>query len=180
MTWSAERVTNALRMAALAHQGQTVPGTNLPYLLHLSQVLSEVAAAVDAEPSDDAETSVLCAVLHDIVEDTATTRDEVADRFGDVVAAGVEALSKDPTLPKSAAMTDSLARIRAQPKAVWKVKLADRITNLQPPPPHWSRQKALRYREEAKEILAALGPASPYLESRLAARINQYEDHLPQ
>jgi len=40
------------------------------------------------------------------------------------------------------------------------VKLADAITNLQPPPVHWSREKRARYREEAIEIYSALKDAS--------------------
>ena len=45
MTWSPENVVRAWRVAAKAHQGQTLPGSDLPYLLHLAQVMTEVAAA---------------------------------------------------------------------------------------------------------------------------------------
>ena len=177
--WQAERVTQALRFAAVAHTGQQVPGTDLPYLLHLTQVMSEVAAALQLEPADDGELSLLCAVLHDCVEDTEVTVEEVASRFGDAVAAGVAALSKDPSLPKAERMADSLRRIRDEPMAVWKVKLADRITNLQRPPAHWSRDKATRYRHEAQQILDALGDASPRLAHRLRTRIDAYGALMP-
>ncbi|WP_373541223.1 hypothetical protein [Chamaesiphon sp.] len=54
------------------------------------------------------------------------------------------------------------------------VKLADRITNLQPPPIHWTSAKILQYRDEAIEIHTHLQLASPFLASRLAAKIQNY------
>ena len=159
--------------------GQTFPGTPLPYLLHLTQVAAEVQTALLSEPAEDGELSVLCAILHDTLEDTPITRKEVVAAFGEAVAAGVTALTKAPGLPKPAAMADSLVRIRMQPMAVWKVKLADRITNLQAPPYYWSHAKALRYQAEAGTILTALSDASPVLAARLAVRIALYTDLLP-
>ncbi|MEM8891118.1 MAG: bifunctional (p)ppGpp synthetase/guanosine-3',5'-bis(diphosphate) 3'-pyrophosphohydrolase, partial [Bacteroidota bacterium] len=57
----------------------------------------------------------------------------------------------------------------ASEKEAGIVKLADRITNLQGPPYHWSKEKAASYREEAKLILDSLKGKNAYLESRLAA-----------
>lgn len=176
---SGDAIAQALRFAAEAHAGQTVPGTRLPYLLHLAQVMSEVQAALLVEPAEDGELSVLCAILHDVVEDTAVTVAEVAARFGAEVAAGVAALTKDGRLAKSARMADSLARIRRQPKAVWKVKLADRITNLQPPPAHWPRDRCVRYLAEAGGILEALGDASPVLARRFEEKMRAYPGFMP-
>jgi len=62
----------------------------------------------------------------------------------------------------------------AQPPQVAMVKLADRITNLEPPPPKWTLEKRIAYLEEAKAILAALTGTSPWLERRLAAKIAEY------
>lgn len=47
------------------------------------------------------------------------------------------------------------------------VKMADRITNLQPPPKHWTPEKISRYREEACQIHQALKGACSYLAARL-------------
>lgn len=54
------------------------------------------------------------------------------------------------------------------------MKLADRITNLAPPPVGWTREKCAAYRDEAAEIVAALGQASAMLAARLRARIEAY------
>lgn len=167
----------ALRFAAERHRGQRVPGTELPYLVHVTSVTAEVIAALPATPGLDAELAVPCALLHDTIEDTDATFEDVAAAFGAEVAEGVRALSKDAALPKADRMADSLRRIRARPHAVWAVKLADRITNLAPPPAGWSRDKCRAYRDEAIAIADALGAASPALDARIRARIAAYAAH---
>lgn len=176
MIWSPEAYLAAWRFAQRAHLGQTVPGTEISYLAHIGAVAMEITAAL-ARRDDvaDPDLAVQCALLHDVVEDTEVELAELAARFGDRVAAGVAALTKDPgSGDKAAQMTDSLARIRQQPPEIWMVKLADRITNLAPPPAHWSTDKIERYRREAEAILAALGQACPVLGPRLAQKIAAY------
>lgn len=160
--------------AAEAHRGQTVPGTDLPYLVHIGAVAMEVLLAHAQEPLADPVLAVQCALLHDTVEDCGVDPAELERRFGSAVAAGVSALSKRKDLPKPAAMADSLARIQAQPKEIWGVKLADRITNLQPPPAHWSAAKRATYREEVRIILKELGAGHAALAERLAKKIESY------
>jgi (p)ppGpp synthase/HD superfamily hydrolase len=176
--WDPELYVDALRFAAIRHRGQVVPGGDLPYLLHVTSVTAEVIAALERERFADPDLAVQCALLHDVVEDTGTAVDEIAARFGHKVADGVAALSKDGALPKPERMADSLRRIRAQPHEVWIVKLADRITNLAPPPPGWTAEKRAGYRDEAGEILRALAEASVYLADRLAARIARYQEFI--
>lgn len=169
-----DRYTAALRFAAAAHRGQTLPGSDLPYLVHVVTVAAEVIAALAVEHRNHPDLAVQCALLHDTVEDTAVTLDEVRKRFGDAVAAGVAALSKDPALPKGEQMRDSLDRIREQPHEIWMVKLADRVTNLARPPGYWTDPKRRAYREEAMIIGERLGEASAVLSGRLAERIDGY------
>lgn len=175
-TWSQESYLRAYRFAATAHQGQRVAGTDFPYLMHFSFVSMEVIAALRDEPGQDGELAVQCALLHDVIEDSGVTYEQVAREFGPAIAAGVLALSKDPALPKTEQMADSLRRIRQQPHEVWMVKLADRITNLQPPPAYWTREKIIAYHAEALQILEALGEASPSLAARLRQKIDAYAD----
>ncbi|MEI7772357.1 MAG: HD domain-containing protein [Chloroflexales bacterium] len=172
--WSQDRYLAAYHFAARAHRGQIYPGTDLPYIMHLAFVSMEVIAALRDGPGRDGDLAVQCALLHDVVEDTRVGYAEIAAAFGAAVADGVLALTKDAALPKAAQMADSLRRIRLQPPEVWMVKLADRITNLQPPPAHWTPAKALRYRDEAEQIYAALADASPALAARLRAKIAGY------
>ena len=173
--FSPDRYIDAMRFAAAAHQAQTEQGSDLPYFVHVVAVAAEVIATLSDHAGIDADLAVTCALLHDTVEDTKVTLDELRARFGDAVAAGVDALSKNKQLPtKQEQMGDSLRRIQQQPREIAIVKLADRITNMAAPPAHWSKAKRTAYREEAQMIVDALGDASPVLAARLRARIAAY------
>jgi (p)ppGpp synthase/HD superfamily hydrolase len=172
--WSQEQYLHTYLYAAKAHQGQLIPGSVLPYIIHPGLVCMEIIAALRVESGHHEALAVQCALLHDAIEDTPVTYAQLTSTFGEAVADGVQALSKDPTLPKDQRMDDSLRRIRLQPVEIWMVKLADRITNLQPPPPHWNHEKIACYREEARQILDILGSASPFLADRLADKIENY------
>lgn len=161
--WNPDLFQAAWRFAASAHNGQLVPGTNLPYLTHIGWVVAEVMACPEAD-----DLAIACAVLHDTLEDTKTTFEQLREAFGPAVADGVQALTKIDT------MADSLRRIRLQPPQVWMVKLADRITNLQPAPAHWKPAKREAYREEAERILQELGAAHAELAERLRKKIAAY------
>lgn len=190
--WTPGAYRKALFFAAEAHGqiDQRFPGTELPYLVHVVLVASEVQAGLEAHAALgdalDGDLAVQCALLHDTLEDTKVTRAELAKGFGEAVAAGVTALSKDDHLGadqpadrrKALQMADSLSRIRGQPREVWLVKLADRISNLHAPPTHWKSDKRQRYRAEGEQILAALGEASAPLARRLADQIAAYARYL--
>ena len=174
--WDQDKYIEAWRYASFAHNGQKVPGSDIPYIHHIGLVAMEAmsAAARDGHV-ENPDLLVLCALLHDTLEDTDSTYEEIEKKFGSEVAEGVMALTKNDDLPsKSAKMEDSLERIMAQPREVRMVKLADRITNLQPPPKHWSGKKIESYRNEARLILKKLGPANRYLAERLKRKIDEY------
>jgi len=175
-TWSQDGYLKAWSFAAAAHVGQCVPGTDVSYLQHIGAVTAEVMAALAARDDvADRDLAVQCAVLHDVVEDTDVAIEQVESEFGIEVAEGVAALTKNKEVgDKWAQMQDSLQRIRQCSPEVWMVKLADRITNLQRPPAHWSESKIADYRVQAEEIREALASACPVLGPRLAEKIANY------
>lgn len=173
--WDQDRFARTLDFATKAHGAQQVPGSGAPYVVHLVKVASEVLRAWTETRDFDVDLSVTCALLHDSLEDAGVARETLAQQFGEAVAAGVQALTKDDSLEKALRMGDSLKRLAAQPREVRLVKLADRVTNLEPPPPHWTREKRVAYRDEARLILDALGSAHGPLARRLASRIEAYE-----
>ena len=182
-TWSPDLYIKVYRFVAIAHHGQIIPGSDLPYILHINLVAMEVTATLTRDPGLDGDFAVSCALLHDTLEDTDTTYNQLSETFGPRVSDGVAALSKDPSIGadieekwirKGLQMADSLERIKKQPREIWVVKMADRITNLQPPPFHWTHDKIARYRQEALEIYNALKGASPYLSARLKRKIEGY------
>lgn len=171
---------HAIKFATSKHvtKHQKVPGTNLPYVVHLSNVAMEIFIAGLHTDDFDLEYAVQVALLHDTLEDTETTYQELSDTFGRAIADGVQALTKDKGLPKEQRTRNCLTRIRKRPKEVWAVKLADRITNLQPPPGHWSKDKRLIYQNEARLILEILGEGNVYLAERLRMSIKDYSEYL--
>jgi len=170
----------AIKFATARHlaQNQTIPGTDLPYVVHLSNVAMEILIASPYSNAFKLDFAIKMALLHDTLEDTDTTFEEIETTFGVAVAEGVLALTKDDQLPKAEQMQDSLRRIKVLQKEVWAVKLADRITNLQIPPSHWDREKKLEYRNEAIQLLEELKGGNSYLEERLQTKIAAYEKYI--
>lgn len=174
MNWSQDLYVRAFRFATAAHVGQKYPGTDLPYIMHVAFVGMETIAALEHDTGANGDLAVQCALLHDTIEDTDSTHGEIETEFGKNVADGVLALTKDRGLKKEERMADSLRRIKEQPREIWMVKMADRISNLQPPPFYWNAEKTNNYRTEAIEIHNALKDASVFLAKRLNVKIENY------
>lgn len=172
MSWDQDLFKRTLDFAAVAHGEQKVPGKPYSYVVHLVKVATEVLRAADG--TFDVNLAMQCAVLHDCVEDAGVSAERLRAEFGEAVAAGVQALTKDDAVPKPERMADSLRRIRLQPREVWLVKLADRITNLEPAPADWTVEKRAKYRGEAQQIHDALGEAHAGLAARIRQKIAEY------
>ena len=172
--------SKAWDFATKAHEGQSYggpeEGERVAYINHISSVAMEVIWAItDTQEKLNADLAIQCALLHDVVEDTEYEFADIKRLFGENVANGVAALSKNETLPtKEEQMRDSLERIKHQPKEVWMVKMADRITNLYHPPFYWKSDKILKYCEESKVIYDELSDANTKLAKRLAEKIRDY------
>lgn len=119
-------VTKALDFATEAHEGQVRKYTGVPYVLHPIEVM-EIVKTVE---HDDA--MLAAALLHDVVEDTDVTIDEVRDVFGSDVASLVDDLT-DVSKPEDGNRSTRKALDRAHSaKASARaqtVKLADLISN---------------------------------------------------
>jgi len=192
--WSQEKYLEAYRFAAEKHtneykkskNGQLFPGTNWSYVVHLSMVSMEIIASLNYESDINSDLAIQSAILHDTIEDTDATYEELQSKFGQKIADGVLSLTKDKNIKKQDRMFDSLERIKMQPNEIWMVKLADRITNLQPPPSYWDNEKRIAYLKQAQLIYEELKDASEYLSERLKKKIldykafiNTYEHYLP-
>ena len=178
--FSQENYIEVLNFAAFAHGEQKTP-KGLPYLAHITCVAMEVINACEKSQLEQSKTdlAISCALLHDVIEDANITYDELYTKFGEKIANGVEALTKDKTLAsKQEQMKDSIERLLAQPYEVQMVKLADRITNLGIPPKHWDNEKIKKYQKEAVFILSCLGNSNIYLAKRLKEKIEDYNNYI--
>lgn len=160
--------------ATIRHGRQTYPGSTLPYTIHLASVANLAGEfAVEYRGCDPLVAKKL-GWLHDVLEDTKTTPEDLRKRFGRTFADDVSALSKKPEIPKDLRMSDSLTRIKMRRQEVWLVKIADRICNLEGihrnrsgKPPTF----AVDYLAESRLILRELGEIGGRAPRLLEARI---------
>jgi (p)ppGpp synthase/HD superfamily hydrolase len=124
-----ERFVEALAYAARLHAGQTRKGSGTPYIAHLLGVTSLVLEA----GADEEE--AIAALLHDAIEDQggAAVRQEIRQRFGERVAAIVDACSDAETVPKPPWRERKerfLASLGEAEPAVLRVVAADKLYNV--------------------------------------------------
>ena len=120
------RLEEAFAFAAEKHREQVRKGTGVPYLTHLMAV----AACVGDHGGTEAQ--VIAALLHDVIEDQDVTAEELAERFGDAVAAIVVACTDGSTRPKPlwrARKEHHVARVRSADAAVKLVVASDKLHN---------------------------------------------------
>jgi len=120
-------VSEAADLAARRHNGMARKGRgNEPYINHLAEVANLLAASTDGA---DAEL-VAAGWLHDTIEDTATTREELAQNFSERVAALVVEVTDDMTLPKSERRRLQVVDAPKKSAGAKLVKIADKISNI--------------------------------------------------
>jgi len=159
-------VFKALAFAAKKHRDQRRkdPAAS-PYINHpiaLAEILSCEMGIIDIE--------VICsALLHDTVEDTETTQEELETVFGQRISQIVMEVTDDFNLPKAERkrlQIEHAAHISDQAKLV---KLADKICNLRDvaecPPPEWSLQRKRDYFDWAKQVIDQLRGINKKLEA---------------
>jgi guanosine-3',5'-bis(diphosphate) 3'-pyrophosphohydrolase len=156
----------ALAFAAAKHRDQRRKDAQAsPYINHpiaLADVLVNEGGVTDIE--------VLCAaLLHDTVEDTATTHEELADAFGPRIARIVAEVTDDQALPKEERkrlQVEHAPRLSDEAKLV---KLADKICNLRDvtdhPPAKWDLARRREYFAWAKRVVDRLRGVHPKLEA---------------
>ena len=170
-----DRVNEALLFAAIKHEGIKMKQPQVGYVAHLQGVcLEAVSGCLNNDSKVDLEKVMMLALLHDTIEDTDATYEEIMELFGEDIANGVQALTKNENLPYEEKMKDSLKRIKEQSIEVAIVKLADRLFNLKDVPAQWDEEKIYSYREEAKLILEELGFANEFMANRLNNKIGSY------
>ena len=169
-----ELVLRAADFAARMHRGQERKDeARSPYINHpvrVAALLAEVGAVDDAEV-------LAAALLHDTVEDTEATHDEIRERFGERVHALVREVSDDTSLKameRKQAQVEGAAAL--SPGAVL-IKLADKTCNIEDiinsPPRGWSLERRARYLDWAEAVIDGCAPVSAALESRFRQTLAQ-------
>jgi (p)ppGpp synthase/HD superfamily hydrolase len=118
-------VRAALERARLAHAGQVRNGSGgMPYVEHPVRV----AALIDE--ADLGEEAVAAALLHDVVEDSEVTLEEIREEFGDGVAGLVGALTDDESIDSyRERKAEHRERVAASEEEALAIYAADKLTN---------------------------------------------------
>lgn len=118
-----DRLSAAVEFAVWAHGGRTRKGKDVPYITH------PLAVALSLARAGCAEDVVIAGLLHDVVEDTSVTLEEVRERFGAGVAGIVAACTEDKRLPWEDRKARMLETLTHAPLAVKLVACADKLHN---------------------------------------------------
>lgn len=160
----------ALAFAAHKHRDQRRKDAEAsPYINHpiaLAEVLAREGGVGDIEV-------LAAALLHDTIEDTDTTEDELRAAFGDRIAGIVAEVTDDTSLPKAERKRAQIDHAPALSEGARLVKLADKICNLRDvadrPPAQWELARRQEYFEWARQVIDGLRGASPRLEAAFDA-----------
>jgi len=156
----------ALTFAARKHRDQRRKDAQAsPYINHpiaLADVLVNEAGVADVE--------VLCAaLLHDTIEDTETTPEELECEFGRDIADIVVELTDNKMLKKRTRKRMQIAHAASASRQAKLVKLADKVCNLRDitarPPANWGVERRREYFDWAKTVVDRLRGTDPKLEA---------------
>ena len=156
-------LTRAYHFAAQKHVDQRRKGAAAePYMNHLTEVAELVARAT----SGDLDV-VIAAILHDTVEDTDTTIDELRVAFGSRIADLTAEVTDDKSLPKQIRKELQIEHAAHASWGAQVIKLADKTSNLRSlissPPPDWSRARCDEYVDWARRVVAGCRGANVWL-----------------
>lgn len=147
----------AIAFAAHKHRNQRRKDqAGTPYINHpiaLAHLLANEAGITD-------EGVLMAAILHDTIEDTETTGQELRDAFGPAVASIVMELSDDKSLPRFERKRLQIEHAAHLSDAARLVKLADKICNLRDiahtPPADWPLTRRREYFDWARAVVEGL------------------------
>jgi len=160
------RILAAATFAAERHRDQRRKGREAsPYINHPLALAHLLAASGERDPA-----LLMAALLHDTVEDTATTFGELRRAFGAVVADIVREVTDDKKLPKSERKRLQIEHAAQLSRRAKLVKLADKICNLEDilvaPPADWTAARKREYFDWARAVVERIRGVHPRLEAR--------------
>jgi len=161
-----QRIFAAAMFAAEKHAAQKRKGAAAePYINHLIEVAQLIAGSSEWLDAN----LVMAGLLHDTIEDTGTTAEELEQVFGSDIAALVVEMTDDKLLPKEVRKILQVESAPHKSVRAQVIKLADKISNLRSllasPPTTWSTERKHDYITWAQEVVGALSAPNPILKA---------------
>jgi (p)ppGpp synthase/HD superfamily hydrolase len=172
-----QTVLKAARFASVKHVSQKRKGLAAePYLNHLIEVADLVSGAI-TEPDTNV---VVAALLHDTIEDTKTTREELVQEFGADVAGLVAEVTDDKSLAKKERKRLQIEHAPHLSARAQSIKIADKISNLRSvlfsPPEEWDLRRKQEYFAWAKSVVEACPAPNAVLKSEFERTVSKVDN----
>lgn len=153
----AAKLLRAASYAAEKHRSQRRKGADAdPYINHPLQVaamLAEVGKITDAE-------ILTAALLHDVIEDTETSPEEIEELFGKRVRGLVMEVTDDKSLPKAERKRKQVEKAPHLSDGAKQIKIADKYSNIsdvmENPPDGWLEERKAEYIKWGQDVFAGL------------------------
>ena len=151
---SNQLILKAAHFAAQKHRDQRRKDEDAsPYINHpisVAKIISEIGYI-------EASEILAAALLHDTIEDTETTVDELIDNFGERVCSLVQEVTDDKSLPKMERKQRQIEHAKEISEGAALIKLGDKISNVtditNTPPIDWDSNRRLEYFEWAEKVI---------------------------
>ena len=167
------KILGAASFAASKHKDQTRKGNGHPYINHPLEVANLLPRVGGVEDDD----VIIAGLLHDTVEDTDATFDELREKFGAAVAGYVREVTDDKSLPKAERKRLQVEHAPHLSPEAKQIKLADKISNIsdvtENPPEGWDLQRRREYVDWGEKVVAGLRGANPALEARFDSLVER-------
>lgn len=164
----AARLIDAVCFAAHKHRDQRRKDAHAtPYINHPLEV-ARLLTEAGVEDTD----VLIAAILHDTIEDTATTSEELADSFGDRVTGLVLEVTDDKSLAKIERKRLQVVKAAGKSREAKMIKVADKIANLRDlrsSPPPWDKARIGAYLHFAELVAGGCAGANHTLDRMFEA-----------
>ena len=171
-------IFRALRFAAFKHRHQKRKGSaGIPYIEHPIEVASMLIEYIE-NPSKEA---IIAALLHDTLEDTDTTSDEIASLFGNKVSEIVNEVTDDMRLSSKERKKQQIIKADDLSAEARFIKIADKTCNIRDiltTRIYWSRKHKIGYITWAKELVMKICDAHQGLFEEFKKSIEEAEESL--
>ncbi|MGM9568022.1 MAG: HD domain-containing protein [Clostridia bacterium] len=119
-----ELLNEAIRFATKRHKDQRRKGTSIPYIVHPMETTA-ILASMKAEPY-----LLIAGMLHDTIEDTDTTEEEITERFGKEVCSLVTSHTEDKTKSWTERKKQAIKELKTASLPLKMLVMADKTANL--------------------------------------------------